>query len=221
VSRTLREEERQAWQRLIRVLGHELNNSLAPIRSISGSLEALVAREPRPADWDEDMRRGLAIITARSEALSRFMEAYARLARLPPPQLGAVAIGPLVRRVAGLETRLKVAVRPGPERPCAPTATLEQLSSASCATPPTPAWVGRRRHVGWDTPTAGGCSGLGGRRGAGACNTSNLFVPFFTTKPEDRDRARAPPADRRAHGGIPRSKTAAGAGCRAHLRLPM
>ncbi|PYQ19719.1 MAG: PAS domain-containing sensor histidine kinase, partial [Acidobacteria bacterium] len=115
VSRALREEERQAWQRLIRVLGHELNNSLAPIRSIAGSLEALVDREPRPTDWQADMRRGLGIITARSDALSRFMEAYARLARLPPPQLGPVAIGPLVRRVAGLETRVEVAVRPGPE----------------------------------------------------------------------------------------------------------
>src|SRR5436309_3861146 len=75
VSRALREEERQAWQRLIRVLGHELNNSLAPIKSIAGSLESLLARKARPADLDEDMRRGLAVIAARSEALSRFMEA--------------------------------------------------------------------------------------------------------------------------------------------------
>src|SRR5207247_11298406 len=91
------------------------NTSLARGRASAGSLEAPGAREPRPADWDEDMRRGLAIITARSDALSRFMEASARLARLPPPQLGPVAIGPLVRRVAGLETRVEVAVRPGPE----------------------------------------------------------------------------------------------------------
>src|SRR5437763_14509843 len=40
VSRALREEERRAWQRLIRVMGHELNNSLAPIKSIAGSLNA-------------------------------------------------------------------------------------------------------------------------------------------------------------------------------------
>src|SRR5216684_2549597 len=101
LSRALREEERQAWQRLIRVLGHELNNSLAPIKSIAGSLESLLARKARPADLDEDMRRGLAVIAARSEALSRFMEAYSRLARLPPPQLKAVDVGELVRRVAG------------------------------------------------------------------------------------------------------------------------
>jgi nitrogen fixation/metabolism regulation signal transduction histidine kinase len=39
LSRALREEERQVWQRLIRVLGHELNNSLTPIKSIAGSLQ--------------------------------------------------------------------------------------------------------------------------------------------------------------------------------------
>src|SRR6202045_3000221 len=86
LSRTLREEERNAWQRLVRVLGHEMNNSLAPIKSIAGSLENLLARDPRAPDWEEDMRRGLAVIASRSEALSRFMGAYARLARLPPPQ---------------------------------------------------------------------------------------------------------------------------------------
>src|SRR5579863_4482089 len=80
LTRPLREEELKAWQRLVRVLGHELNNSLAPIKSIAGSLESLLARNPRAPDWEEDMRRGLAVIASRSEALSRFMGAYARLA---------------------------------------------------------------------------------------------------------------------------------------------
>ena len=86
VSRPLREEERQAWQRLIRVLGHELNNSLAPIQSIAGSLQRLAGQAEPPADWREDLRRGLAVIASRAEALSRFTTAYARLARLPPPR---------------------------------------------------------------------------------------------------------------------------------------
>src|SRR2546426_42202 len=114
LSRALREEERKAWQRLIRVIGHELNNSLAPIKSIAASLESLLARRPLPPDWDEDMKRGLAIIESRSESLSRFMEGYARLAQLPPPQLRPVEVGSWIRRVAGLETRLPVALRPGP-----------------------------------------------------------------------------------------------------------
>ena len=115
VSRALRDEERKAWQRLIRVIGHELNNSLAPIRSVAGSLETLLVREPRPASWEGDMRRGLSVIAARAEALRRFMDAYAQLARLPEPSRKRVSIGPLLRRIAGLETRVKVAVNGGRE----------------------------------------------------------------------------------------------------------
>src|SRR3954471_5365975 len=70
LSRTLREEERRAWQRLVRVLGHEMNNSLAPIKSLAGSLEALLRKEPRPADWQDDARSGLKSIAARADSLS-------------------------------------------------------------------------------------------------------------------------------------------------------
>ena len=89
VSRPLREQERQAWQRLIRVIGHELGNSLGPIKSIAGSLETLLQRNPPPEDWRDDMQRGLQVIASRTESLSRFTAAYSRLARLPAPRLGA------------------------------------------------------------------------------------------------------------------------------------
>ena len=81
LSQTLREEERTAWQRLLRVLGHELNNSLAPIKSVAGSLAALMGREPKPADWSDDMQRGLAVISSRADSLARFVESYSKLAR--------------------------------------------------------------------------------------------------------------------------------------------
>src|SRR3954452_7667761 len=87
LSRTLREEERRAWQRIVRVLGHEMNNSLAPIKSLAGSLETLLRREPMPRDWKDDAESGLKSIAARAESLSRFMQAYTRLAKLPPPQM--------------------------------------------------------------------------------------------------------------------------------------
>src|SRR5262249_35478825 len=110
VSRPLRDEERQAWQRLIRVIGHEINNSLAPIKSIAGSLESLVARDEMPPDWQDDMKRGLAIIATRADALSRFTTAYARLAKLPAPRKEPLEISALVRRVCSVETRLPVHV---------------------------------------------------------------------------------------------------------------
>src|SRR5213595_3495767 len=115
VSRALSEEERQAWQRLIRVLSHELNNSLAPIKSIAQSLADLVRREPPPTDWREDLRKGLGVIGGRAESLSRLMAAYARLARLPRPSLEPVPVAEWVRRVAALETRRPVTVCPGPD----------------------------------------------------------------------------------------------------------
>ena len=104
----MREEEAKAWQRLVRVLGHELNNSLAPIKSIAGSLTSLVTREPRPFDWQEDVERGLSVVASRAESLSRFMSSYARLARLPAPQLKVVDIGAVVRRVVELERHSQI-----------------------------------------------------------------------------------------------------------------
>jgi PAS domain-containing protein len=114
--RALREEERQAWQRLVRVLGHEINNSLAPIRSIAGDLQQSVRVPPeaRPPDWSEDVARGLAVIERRSEALGRFMTSYARLAKLPPPAFAPVDVGAWLKRVVELEKRLPVRLTPGP-----------------------------------------------------------------------------------------------------------
>ncbi len=184
LSRTLREEERIAWQRLVRVLGHEMNNSLAPIKSIAGSLETLLKRDPPPLDWREDARSGLNIIATRAESLSRFMHAYARLARLPPPQKEPVALGPLLRRVVELETRLPVRLVEGPEVTIsADAAQIEQLLinilhnavDASLET-------GGAVVAGWRA--ARECAEIFVRdEGPGIMNPSNLFVPFFTTKP--------------------------------------
>ena len=115
LSQTLREEERTAWQRLLRVLGHELNNSLAPIKSVAGSLADLLDRQPEPADYREDMQRGLDVISSRASSLARFVESYSKLARLPQPRFETLNVGDLVRRVASLETRLPVSVVAGPE----------------------------------------------------------------------------------------------------------
>src|SRR5262249_13312324 len=113
LERALREEERQAWQRLVRVLGHEINNSLAPIRSLTGNLQDVLTR--KPADWEEDLVRGLAVIARRAEALNRFMTSYAKLARLPPPRPPPLGVEAWINRVVDLEKRLKVEVNRGPD----------------------------------------------------------------------------------------------------------
>ena len=224
VSRALRQEEREAWRRLIRVLGHELNNSLAPIRSIASSLESLLARSPRPPDWEEDARRGLAVIGARAESLSRFMEAYARLARLPAPRLEPLDLGALVRRVAGLETRLAVLVAPGP--PVTVRADGDQIEQLL---------INLVRNAADASLETGGGVRIGwGRNGSqvevvveddgpGLSNTGNLFVPFFTTKPGGSGIGLVLSRQiAEAHGGALTVENRAGAqGCEAKLRLAL
>lgn len=225
VSRALRDEERQAWQRLIRVMGHELNNSLAPIRSVAGSLEALVLREPRPADWEEDLRRGLSVIAARAEALRRFMDAYAQLARLPAPNRRKVEVGPLVRRVAGLETRVPVTAEGGQAATIdADPDQIEQLlinlakNGAEAV-----AGTGGGVRLSWTVveKPAPALEIHVDDDGPGLPPSANLFVPFFTTKPGGsgiglvlcRQIAEG-------HGGTLGLANRPEGGCRATLRLP-
>jgi nitrogen fixation/metabolism regulation signal transduction histidine kinase len=185
VSKTLREQELVAWQRIVRVLSHEINNSLAPIKSLSGSMRGLLDREPRPADLDGDLRRALDVIGGRSEGLVRFMSAYARLAKLPAPNPAPVHVGSWVQRVAALETRVPVTVIPGPEMTIlADGDQLDQMlinviRNAVDATVTT----GGSVQVTW-----GRINGFVSVRvvdeGLGLPESGNLFVPFFTTKPQ-------------------------------------
>ncbi len=224
LSRALREEERQAWKRLIRVIGHELNNSLTPIKSITASLDSLITKEPRPPDWIEDMRRGLAVIGNRGEALSRFMEGYARLAQLPPPKKQPLDAGTWIRRVARLETRMEVGLVAGPELTIlADGDQLDQLLinlvrngvDAALTT-------GGGVRIGW-IRTPSHLEVWVDDEGPGLSNTANLFVPFFTTKPKGSGiglvlcRQIAEGHD----GSLVLENRAGASGCRAHLRLPL
>jgi nitrogen fixation/metabolism regulation signal transduction histidine kinase len=190
LSQPLREEELKAWQRLVRVIGHELNNSLAPIKSIAGSLTSILKRPQRAPDWEDDMRGGLEIIETRAEGLNQFMQSYARLAKLPAPTKLPFEIAPLLRRVVALETRGEVELVPGPDLTVnADAAQLEQVvinlvrnaveavPEPGQSTPPTCCV-----RVGWQK-TPGALEITVTDDGPGIANAQNLFVPFFTTKP--------------------------------------
>jgi nitrogen fixation/metabolism regulation signal transduction histidine kinase len=184
VSGALRDQERDAWKRLIRVMGHEINNSLAPIQSISESLQQILARAERPEAWEGDAVDGLAVISRRAAALGRFMTAYASLARLPPPRLGEVRVAGWVARVVALERRMQVVVTGGPDAiVVGDEDQLEQLlinllKNAVEAAAETRGGV----RVRWET-VDGTLRLIVEDDGPGLGDTANLFVPFFTTKP--------------------------------------
>ena len=223
--RALREEERLAWKRIIRVLSHEINNSLAPIKSIAGSLQSLTGRQALPPEIEEDVDSGLKVISSRAESLGRFMASYAQLARLPEPHLGPVEVNSLVRRIVAVETRLTVGVDPGPDLTVQADADqLEQLlinlvRNAVDASLETEgrvrlSWklVGNQLHVmveDWGPGLTG--------------DTGNLFVPFYTTKQGGSGIGLALCRQiAEGHGGtLTLENRAAGRGARARLTIPL
>ncbi|HKE28729.1 MAG TPA: ATP-binding protein [Bryobacteraceae bacterium] len=223
LTQALREQELHAWQRLVRVLGHELNNSLAPIKSIAGSLETILSRNPLPDDWRDDMHRGLSVITSRSESLTRFIGAYARLAKLPRPQLQPLSVGDAVGRAVSFETRMPVEVVAGV--PATVQGDPDQLEQVL---------INLLRNAADASLTTGGAVRIGWRRdgamieiwvrdeGPGISSTANLFVPFFTTKPGGSGIGLALSRQiAEGHGGALSLENAdSGSGCVARLRLP-
>jgi two-component system nitrogen regulation sensor histidine kinase NtrY len=231
VSRALRDEERSAWQRLIRVLGHELNNSLAPIKSIAGTLSMRVASLPLADREREDFNRGLTIIESRAASLNRFLQAYRRLAQMPQPTLRPVEVAELVGRVALLETRVPVKVVGGPRIVALiDTDQVEQMMINL---------VKNAAEATLETAVAGGNGGSSveiswekdeshlhiyiADRGPGLLNPDNAFVPFYTTKSEgtgiglvlSRQIAEA------HNGSIQLSNRADAPGCVATVVLPL
>jgi nitrogen fixation/metabolism regulation signal transduction histidine kinase len=187
LSRALREEERQAWQRLIRVLGHELNNSLAPIKSIAGTLVGLTTQNDLPPEMSQDMQQGLRVIENRVESLNRFMQAYTQLARMPAPTRTRIEVGGLVHRIASLERRLAVKVIEGPAITIdADPDQLEQLLINVIRNAVDASLDGSLKQpgcveVGWRA-SARSVEIFIRDEGPGLLNSDNLFVPFFTTK---------------------------------------
>src|SRR5947199_6474144 len=185
LSRTLREEERRAWQRLVRVLGHEMNNSLAPIKSLAASLESLLRREPLPADWKDDASSGLNSIASRADSLSRFLQAYTRLTKLPQPQNENIDLANRLHTVVSSEPRLKVQVLPSPKTMIRADAAQIEQALINLAHNAVDAALETHGNVTLSWREKANCVEIFVEdEGHGIMNPANLFVPFFTTKPE-------------------------------------
>ncbi|MBN1549874.1 HAMP domain-containing histidine kinase, partial [bacterium] len=223
LSKALREEERQAWQRLVRVLGHELNNSLAPIKSIAGSLSRLIDVTDSTVDWKDDMKSGLEVIASRADALNRFMSSYSRLAKLPNPKFKPLKVSDWIIRVVDLDTRIKATVLEGPDVIISADGDqLDQLlinllRNAIDASTETDGKV----YITWQVNNFH-VEILIEDEGPGISNTANLFVPFFTTKRNGSGIGLVLSRQiAEAHDGSITLENREEGGCRARLTLPL
>ena len=198
LSRALREQQQQAWQGIVRVLSHEINNSLTPIKSIAHSIKRMISRVP-DIPRAAEIQDGLNLIETRSGALGRFLRSYAQLARLPKPQERPIQILPLARRIAELENRLPVVVKPSTDVVVeADPDQLEQLL------------INIVRNAVDATIETGGKSGSTGRRGTATCSSRSRTraraarhdEPVRAVLHDQADRlghrSRAEPPDRRS-----------------------
>src|SRR4029077_2915001 len=175
------------------VLSHEINNSLAPIKSVARTLRRILSQNKLPERVHQDFDLGLDVIGTRAEALNRFLQSYAQLSKLPPPTRRVVALQNMVERVSGLEARLAITVLASPDISInvdpdqleqvlinlaknAAEAVLAKYPESSPPTSDDPAVSINWTAVGNDLELWV-CD-----RGLGLLDASNLFVPFYTTK---------------------------------------
>ena len=238
VTSALRSEQQEAWSRLVRVMRHEISNSLAPVSSLATTMLQLLDRQNMPPETREDFREALAVIVERSAAVTRMMQAYTQLSHEPPPVMKEIDVATLVRRVVAAETRTAVTTIPGPviqamlDEDQVDQALVNLVRNAVDANLVT----GGRTTIGWtrvDTGASWAAQSADAPapvleiwvedEGPGLLNADNLFVPFFTTKPGGSGVGLALARQiAEAHGGALTLANRAGAtGCRSTFRIPV
>jgi two-component system nitrogen regulation sensor histidine kinase NtrY len=187
-SEILRAEERLAWQRIIRVLGHEINNSLAPIRSLTRTLLRMASATQLPANFRENLNQGMEVIGGRAESLNRFLQGYALLAKLPAPTPHMFILHTLVERVTALESRIAIKVIPGPKIRIHADSDQLQQALINILRNAVDAVLLKSQQVAPESVTMSWQSQAADLIisvrdcGVGLADTENLFVPFYTTK---------------------------------------
>lgn len=221
----LRAEERQAWHRLLKVVRHEIRNSLTPILSLTDTARETLIREAPQGEWRDDIGLALEIIESRAAAIRNLLSAYADVQELPSPRFAELDPGTIARRAVEQELRLPVVLELGPDIHF--TADADQIDRAlvnlignavevcreqeGCVRL---TWICRDHFIEfqvWD-------------EGEGFTDESErLFVPFYTTKKDGSGLGLFVVRQiAESHGGsILLENRQDRSGCVARLRLPL
>ncbi|WP_096087694.1 sensor histidine kinase [Agaribacterium haliotis] len=219
----LREEELDAWRKLIRILSHEINNALTPMKTTTGSMARILPRTDSYPDWKVDFSEGLEIIDERVDNLNRMVSSYAKLARLPEPQKQMMALRPLLQRLyetykdKGLqlltENELSFEADPAQLEQVLVNLIKNALEASDRGKPIELSWRREPHSVEISLRDFG----------QGIDNPDNLFIPYFTTKSEGSGIGLV--LSRQiieAHGGqLQLQNSDSGPGCLASIRLPL
>ncbi|WP_405631095.1 sensor histidine kinase [Pseudoalteromonas sp. Ld20] len=190
IQQLLREEERIAWQRLVRVLSHEINNSLAPIASISESLAKLTRADLTQADNKADLHQGLCVISERAHSLNTFIKSYQQLSTLPPPVKSLMSVADFIHSTTALYPQINWQLPKSPDISffvdCQQlqqalvnliTNAIEASNTNQSASNKEPISLTLQWKI-----SEGKLLIQLLDSGVGIANIDNLFVPFYTTK---------------------------------------
>ncbi|MFO0659978.1 MAG: ATP-binding protein [Polyangiaceae bacterium] len=218
IQRELARNEVDAWKKLIRVLGHELNNSLAPISSMVHSAMVLSKNGA-----SEKLERVLASIAERTVRLGSFLESYARLARLPAPRCEDVSWDGFLTSLKELWPGLSVSFSGGSSHGYFDAAQLQQVLINLIKNAEESGSPRDGISLAIDGTAGGGCRIVVSDRGQGmsAEVMENALVPFYSTK--ERGSGLGLPLCREiveAHGGRLRLRNRSDGGLEVSLRLP-
>jgi nitrogen fixation/metabolism regulation signal transduction histidine kinase len=189
IQNLLREEERLAWQKLLRVLSHEINNSLTPIASISETLNDVLENRPKQDHHDmnlqQTMQEGLSVISERAHSLNHFIQDYRQLTHLPLPNKTVFDAKSFVQKITQLFEHSKFVL---PEESISLFADGEQLQQALVNLFKNAEEANVANNV-QDSEISINWARLSNMvhievldKGVGINNPENIFVPFYTTK---------------------------------------